>query len=189
MKTFKLHLLKKKNKSHFSIFISFIISPTPSCSPSTPQNSTNYLNNDPKFSKSPLANSCVHLNPGVLTWKTVGTVPQGEFCWQTQRVTGPCRRESLGGLPAGPRGAVQGFASVVFVALQEIWPRQPVALQIIFPGLLRGFWFAATRCSVNCHTEASEQLSISSCRTRLTQAEHCKAELPPNTTGHAGFLE
>lgn len=84
------------------------------------------------------------------------------FCWQTQKVTGR-QRESLGWRAAS--------------RAQETWPRPPVALQIIFPDLLWGFWFSATRCSVSCHTEVSEQLSIHSCRAQLTQAEHSKAGL------------
>lgn len=74
----------------------------------------------------------------------------------------PCQRVSLGWRAASPA--------------QETRPRRPVALQIVFPDLLWGFWFSATRCSVNCHTEVPEQLSINSCRAQLTQAEQSTAE-------------
>lgn len=106
MKTFRLHLLKKKkNHSHISAFIRFVVSPTPSSSENTTSNS----NNDPRPFKSPLA--------GVPTQKTAGAVSQGErrFCRQTQRVTGPLQRVAgpslhqresplAGGLPAKPKG-------------------------------------------------------------------------------------
>lgn len=163
MKTFRLHLLKKKkNHSHISAFIRFVVSPTPSSSENTTSNS----NNDPRPFKSPLA--------GVPTQKTAGAVSQGErrFCRQTQRVTGPLQRVAGPSLhqreSLGWRAASQA---------QGTRPRPPVALQIIFPYLLWACRFSATQCSVNCHTEVSEQLSINSCRAQLTQAEHSKAGL------------
>ena len=141
MKTCRLHLKKiqtqptqKKPQTlpQINFFIPFTVSVTLSSSQSTLLNSTSYLNNDPQFFKNPFfyepISKPICLNLGMLTWKTEGTVPQGDFHWQPRRVTGSCQRESLGGMPAGFKGAAQGPTHMAFVALQEIQPRQPVAL-------------------------------------------------------------
>lgn len=146
--------ISEKKHSHISAFIHFVVSPTLSSS----QNNTSNSNHDPRRLKSTLAGVPTQDSRSCASRREdFAGKPKG---WQVP----PFIRESS----LGWRAASQA---------QETWPRRPVALQIIFPDLLWAFWFSAIRCNVNCHSQVSEQLSINSCRTQLTQAEHSKAGL------------